>query len=184
MSHKVKKSELIFKDLSPKELGKELRDKLLPILTDKVFHVTPYANYREIEKTGRIENSKNNKYKHTSEDRKFWAKREGFVCLFDLRHKDEAVLRDSLMRYNFLDPWTQTNSERNIYLILDKDAHADLEYPTIGEKMLHVPHVECGYPGGIELSKISEILDVTVIRVLSELATALREVALQKRREN
>jgi hypothetical protein len=138
----------------------EARDRLLPLVEGRVFHVTLAANVPAITAAGAIEPNIDGAFATTfgcSSNSYF--RNRGCVSLFDLRaprpdemylHKcwpfrpgKHAILSVSPTAYTALLPWT---------LWRDEEAFR--------EKV--VPYVEAGYKGPLSLTLIDELIDVEV----------------------
>ncbi|MDE2783511.1 MAG: hypothetical protein OXK77_11185 [Gemmatimonadota bacterium] len=91
------------------------------------------------------------------------------VSLCDLRSVEESDLDLALERYWFLDPWH--GSPDPVFLILSSSAvnrivtyDEAIEDATEAEEMI-VPVVEAGYPGGLPLAEITDVLIVDIDRL-------------------
>jgi len=140
----------------------KLKETVLPMLREKVFHVTSFKAYRGIVQDNAIKASK--KYSNSLSSEISYGRNRGYVCLFDLRNKTDAVIEEAMRHYYFLNPFNQNIS---IFLILSRTDYPKLIYDTkakkeAGYKEKYVPHVECWYPGNITLKYIDEILEVRI----------------------
>lgn len=144
----------------------ELEAQLLPILRDRVFHVTTRGAYRNIEEEGTVLPSPSNA--RTWEYDAYF-RSIGCVSLCDLRTIDDDQLEHALDAYYFLDP--RHGEPDPVFLLLSPDAVGDIisysdavaDGGPVGGKML-VPHIEAGYPGELPLSAVAEAIFVTVHR--------------------
>lgn len=143
-----------------------LREKILPLLKEKVFHVTSSEAYQAIVRDGVIKSNINGCYKYTFPQSEIsYGVKRGYVCLFDLRSKRNDVIEDALMKFYFLNPPSCHNMP--IFLILSQQLYSSLIYDTeakkeIGYGEMYIPHVECWYPGNIPLEYIDKIIEVTI----------------------
>ena len=91
----IAKTEYTFHD-------NELREKLLPVLKDEIFHVTSYSRFEKIEEAGFIKSNVNGElgYTYTQSENSYGRKR-GYICLFDLRRKTEEEIQHGLDCFYF-----------------------------------------------------------------------------------
>ena|SRR3989344_96034 len=154
----------------------ELKAKLLPLLLNKVFHVTGKESFEKIIESGTINPNINEAYPYTfPQSANNFGVRNEMVCLIDLRLKSyfdaERYARDG---YYFLRP---RDWETVVFLLLDSSFHKDLklqarfEPALVGENYIpmeevykgtYIPEIECWYPAKITLNKISEVLIVSI----------------------
>jgi len=140
-----------------------LEDKILPLLKEKVFHVTSSEAYQAMVGDGMIKSNINSCYKYTfPQSEVSYGVKRGYICLFDLRNKSDDVVEKALMKFYFLKPFHYQNV--SVFLILSPRFYSNLIYDTqeeIGWKEIYIPHVECWYPGNIPLEYIDEVIEVT-----------------------
>lgn len=136
----------------------DLNDKIVPLLVQKVFHVTPYDSFTKIMEDGFIKAGAEVgcKWYENSFNRK-----NGYVSLFDFRDKDRSVIDDALRKLSLSD-----FGKRIAVLILSEQQYPDLvTYEDVREKVSLkeklVPYVESWYPKAISLESIEEIIIVT-----------------------
>lgn len=146
----------------------ELRKKVLPQLRDTVFHVTSARNYEGILNDQRIEPNINGRFPYTfPQSEKSYGAKRGYICLFDLRNKADAVIDEGLRKFYFLNP----NSAQNVpvFLVLSPELYSNLidcsvARAEVGPKETWIPDVECWYPNSIPLEHIDKTIYVTVER--------------------
>ena len=143
----------------------DLREKLLPKLVERVFHVTTQEAWPCIERSGRVLVSPPDSVIR-------WENAGlrciGHVSLCDLRSLEKADLEHGLEKYPFLDP--RRNSRGPVFLFLRRRAIEDIgAYRDLKDRVnrlgkLIVPFIEAGYPGDLSLAKIADVLVVDVLR--------------------
>ncbi|MDP8204993.1 MAG: hypothetical protein P9L95_10730 [Candidatus Tenebribacter mawsonii] len=147
----------------------ELKENILPTLQGKVFHVTNAENYESIKKDNIIKNNKDKlyKYSYTMSENSYGRKR-GYICLFDLRNIKDKELADTLLKYYFLNPFSE--GVNPVFLVLDKAAyHSLISWETAKKEVesneMYIPYSECWYRNSIDLSLISEaiILNIPIV---------------------
>ena len=144
----------------------KLREKILPLLKEKVFHVTSSEAYQAIVKDGMIKPNINACFKYTFPQSEIsYGVKRGYICLFDLRNKSDDFIEESLMKFYFLKP--SYYQDISIFLILSPRSYSCLIYWTqakeeIGYSEMYIPYVECWYPSDIPLEYIDEIIEVTI----------------------
>jgi len=157
----------------------ELEEKLLPLLRDRVFHVTPAKGCADICKQGLLKNNQAGKFGFTfGQSVKSYGRLNGCVCLFDLRDISDKKVGESLEKYYFLNPSFCNDNpffllvSEGLYpkLISWKKAWVEKAY----EKML-IPYVECWFPGDIPIDGVAEVLEVKVQRKKSPFTKAILE---------
>ncbi|HHT9106196.1 MAG TPA: hypothetical protein ACFYD7_10020 [Candidatus Wujingus californicus] len=79
---------------------------MLSVLKGAVFHLTTQASYKSILKDGMIYNNKDGRFDiKKSLSQNSFGRLAGYVCLFDLRDKDDDAIEDILnKKYPFLGP--------------------------------------------------------------------------------
>ena len=143
----------------------DLREKLLPKLRERVFHVTTQEAWPCIQESGRVLVS-------APECVVRWENAGlrciGHVSLCDLRALKEEDLQHGLQKYYFLDP--RRLSRGPVFLFLRRCAIEDVvSYRQLRDKVnslgkLIAPFIEAGYPGDLSLAKIADVLVVDVLR--------------------
>ena len=143
----------------------DLREKLLPRLRERVFHVTTQEAWPCIERSGQVLVSPPDSVTR-------WENAGlrciGHVSLCDLRSLEEKDLEHGLDKYHFLDP--RRNSRGPVFLFLRRRAIQDIvPYQQLRDKVnslekLIVPFIEAGYPCDLSLAKIADVLVVDVLR--------------------
>ncbi len=143
-------------------------------LSNQVFHVTSIKAYENILKDNKIFHNKDEKFPINTSSKGSYGRLKGFVCLFDLRGKDESVIENTLNCYNFLVPdcseercsdYIENNSA---YFILKPESYKKLIPNSTGwqedQCKLFVPKTECWFPGDMPLEHVSKILLVRIHR--------------------
>lgn len=151
-------------------------DELMNLLRENVFHITSSEAYEKISRDGFIFHNKDDKYKLNSGSCKSYGRHNGWVCLFDLRHRTDREIEAALECYYFLGPSWFTEyypgcTLRNIvYLILSPDCYKNLVpneqarqvWETHSPYTQYIPNVECWYPGNLPLSCVQNTLIVRI----------------------
>ncbi len=162
----------------------ELRDKFLPKLRERVFHVTSYERYKMIEEEGMIKSNADGKLGYTyPQSETSYGRKRGYICLFDLRDKTEDEIENALESFYFLGD--HTLGDKQAYLIMHEETYADLidtaqAKAEIGFKEMWIPYVECWYPRDLPLSSIKEIIILNITRpktIYTEIAKAIEEAS-------
>lgn len=157
----IAKTEYIFHD-------NELREKLLPVLKDKIFHVTSYSRFEKIEEAGFIKSNVNGELGYTyPQSENSYGRKKGYICLFDLRRKTEEEIQHGLDCFYFLG--IRQLSNKQVHLILKDEYYAKLIYTEqakaeIGFTEMWIPYVECWYPEDLPLSNIKGMIIVNIQR--------------------
>jgi len=168
-------------------LKTDLKAKILPLLINKVFHVTSEKRYTKIRETGVIKNNKDKKFKYTyAQSENSYGRKRGYVCLVDLRNISNELIEEMLMRYYFLMPtdWPP------VFLILNEQYYENIiswqvAAEEVSYKEMYVPHIECWYPEDIQISKISEILKISIIKSpVNENPQTLSEIIIANHEKN
>ena len=145
----------------------DLREKLLPKLRERVFHVTTQEAWPSIETSGRVLVSPPD---CLTQWENAGLRCIGHVSLCDLRSLEfeEEDLQHGLAKYYFLDP--RRNSRGPVFLFLRRYAIQDIAtYRQLRDKVnslgkLIVPFIEAGYPGDLSLAKIADVLVVDILK--------------------
>lgn len=146
--------------------GNQLKEKVLPLLLDTVFHVTSLWGYQGILKDHLVKPNIGNQFPYTfPQSANSYGLKKGYICLFDLRNQTDEIIQEALMKFYFLNPFR--NKNKSVYLILSPESYADLiDYTVakkeVGYKGMWIPYVECWYPTTIPLERIEKIINVTV----------------------
>jgi len=151
-----------------------IKEKLLPLLLNNVFHVTSEGAFKKIQKFGFINSNKDSTYP-SNFTHKNWGTLNGMVCLIDLRQKTLSEAEEHLSDgYYFLRP--KSDWKVVVFLLLNSAFHEDLKLqarfspPRIGENYILMKDVcvgtyvptECWYPKRISLDKISKAIVLEV----------------------
>jgi len=145
----------------------ELKKKVLPLLKETVFHVTSVNAYKGIVSDRAIIPNTDKKFSYTfPQSENSYGVKRGYICLFDLRNKNDDIIKKALMKFYFLNPYPNRN--RSVFLILSPKLYFNLiDYTEAkkgtGYREMWIPHVECWYPGSIQLKDIDEVIRVTVL---------------------
>ena len=147
------------------------RDKLLNELRYSIFHLTNYTNFKNIQKDGVIFNNKDKILPLNTSSEGSFGRRKGWICLFNLIDCSNKIIKDELIKYNFLDSQVINSPRFNdnpIYLILNPKYYDEIiqnefarkNYIINGQPTLYIPFVECWYPSDLPLEKINKVLIV------------------------
>ncbi len=156
---------MIERQLSFKEA--DLEDKLLPLLLGQAFHVTSRGRYKQIVASGAIlpdaDGTLGNTYPQSAAS---FARKNAYVCLFDLRHASEQALSRGLQDFYFLAPPPLMPDLS--FLLVSSDSYHDLiQWDNIKKRVsigaFRVPEIECWYAGPLAISAIASVLNVQVI---------------------
>ena len=156
----------------------DLRDKLLPRIIKQVFHVTTRSGWCGIKGSGVIKPSGDGTVEPAFQYRNSFGRRNGYVCLFDLRTASDAQIADALdVRFNFLDPWGRGNDP--VFLIFGPESYRELIPWTVARDersgSMFIWYVEGWYPGPIQIELLSQVIELKVLRPAeSEFEQALR----------
>lgn len=163
---------------------------MLPILRGNVFHLTNRSGLKGITKDGLIRNNKNGEFQYTyPQSARSYARKRGYVSLFDLRTTSDDELEKALSNFYFLNPPFVDNTP--LFLIISVAL-----YPTLipwtkardedAWKEMFIPYVEIFHQGDIPVSSISRVISVKIKRErkrkksLSQLmGTAIRSLTKQ-----
>lgn len=162
--------------------------ELLLLLKGTVFHVTTQNSYKSIVKCGMICNNKDGRFSLNTSSQNSFGRLAGYVCLFDLRNKDEDEIDDILGRYYFLGPsWFKMCYENyfewNLAYFILSPAHYDKLIPykkavednRISGVWPHaVPHAETWVSSHIPLEWISKVYLVVIKQQAPSQGTHLR----------
>lgn len=150
-----------------------LKENLLPYLKDTIFHLTSLKAYEQILSDGEIKNNKDNKFSLNTGSAHSLGRKNGWVCLFNLKNINEEIIDKTLSGpYNFLDPtWfsvfikDKLEGER-AYFILDDNYHHLIIDNEIAKGTIdqHVQKIECWMDDKIPLDYIAKVLLVKSTR--------------------
>jgi hypothetical protein len=146
----------------------ELKKKLLPILKEKVFHVTSFTRFEKIEDSGFIKSNSSGEFGFTySVSENSYGRKRGYICLFDLRNKTEAEIDNGLECIYFLG--ARELGDKQVHLILKAEYYSKLIHTAQAKKEIRfremwIPYVECWYPEDLPLANIEEVIIVNIIR--------------------
>lgn len=156
----MKQKRLKIENLSCHE--SQLRDFMLPILRGNVFHLTDRSGLKGITKDGLIRNNKNGEFPYTyPQSARSYARKRGYVSLFDLRTTSDDELEQALNNFYFLNPPFMDNSP--IFLILSPSLYPVLIPWTQAKDdrawaEAFIPYVESFYRGNIPASNLSRVI--------------------------
>ncbi len=146
----------------------ELESELLPILRNKVFHVTTRSALSNIGKDGLLRNNKHGRFPYsfpTSE--RSYARIKGWVSLFDLRDTPEDEIDTALSNFYFLNPPSTRNNP--VFLFISPSKYPELipwtrarDDGALRQGLAFIPKVEAFYPGDISVMDISRVVSVTI----------------------
>ena len=143
----------------------DLETLLLPLLRNRVFHVTKEQSYRSILEAGYVDSNSDCKYPHWQSD--CYSRKRGIVSLFDLRGLTDQVIDNFRSRCDFLyDRWFGKTSAYLIFaescyqtVIPNKVAVAETGY-----REFFVPRLEAWYPGKLAINNIEMVMLVKKVR--------------------
>lgn len=144
----------------------ELKERILPLLRGRVFHVRSLIGYENILAIGKIRNNKRAQFKFSyPQSVNSYGRLNGWICLCDLRNVEKNLLEESLRKYNFLNPRSANNNP--VFLFISKKVYNDLipwtEAHENARGKMYVPYIECWYPGDIFIRHITGALILRVI---------------------
>lgn len=140
-----------------------LETELLQRLIGNVFHVTSREGLKGIEATGAILPNEDGSLGDTfPQSKRSYFRSQGCVCLFDLRHASEKEMKRALNKYYFLNP--RHVNDNPVFLFLREQFLNQLRLwsEAKGGFEMVIPHVECGFPKGVSLDMIQEVLFVRI----------------------
>lgn len=158
--------------------NRDLKDALLPRLTNRVFHVTTGRAVFQVMSDGVIRANADGRFSFTfGQSENSYFRKRNCVSVFDLRARTPEQIEDSLGKYYFLNPSFAEN--RPVYLFLNASCFDKLVPWTKWKeerawREMIVPYVEAGYPGDLEFNLIDEVLRLDIDHPLSYLEIALR----------
>lgn len=144
----------------------ELKNKLLPLLYGRVFHVTTKEAYSSIICQKIIRNNMREEFSFVfPQSKNSYGRKRGYVCLFDLRSATPCQIQDALLKYDFLNPFEGrsdpyffiVSSSGYSHLIKNSDAKSE-----IGYKEMWIPYVECWFPHDLPLEYINKIIKLKI----------------------
>lgn len=148
-------------------------EALLDRLRDRVFHVTSRRAYEGIIRAGAVLHNRDERFPLNVASSKSFGRANGWVCLFDLRGKSEAVIREALSKYYFLAPTWLAEATPNgstyelAFLFLDAQAWSKLEpnesARSASPSVQYVPEVEVWFKGDLPLDLVDDVLLVSMI---------------------
>ena len=152
--------------LTPRD--ETLESQLLPLLRERVFHVTSLSRFQAIKKNGYINSNHDGSLGDTFAQSKISLGRsKGWVCLFDLRNKTTDSIQRGLECLYFLAPHQLGNNIA--FLLLHSTAYSQVitsdkitaipNLPTF-----RVPRVECWFPDHLPVTLLEEALLVRILR--------------------
>ncbi|HJP18097.1 MAG: hypothetical protein CMD96_06330 [Gammaproteobacteria bacterium] len=154
----------------------DYKDELLSHLRGQIFHITTIKTFDDIKKTNFIFHNKDSKFSINTGSLKSFGRKRGYVCLFDLREKEETVIQEALDKYYFLGPnwfaeYHEDYYEFNLaYLIMNSRFYNKI-VPTVEAKKIcresrnyeqYIPEAECWYPDDMPINSINRTLLVKI----------------------
>jgi hypothetical protein len=153
-------------------------DDLLARLKGRVFHLTTRTAYDAILKSGGITHNKDGRFKLNTSSEKSFGRLNGYVCLFDLRNDDQALLERVLNNYYFLGPpwFEKRQADCSVldlaHLVLDPAYYDRLipfarvhdHYRITGRLLQAIPHGEAWIEGHVPISWIEMVIFANVRR--------------------
>lgn len=166
----------------------ELRERLYPLISGRVFHVTRLENVVQIVCSGGIAPNVDGALASTfGSSGNSYFKNRGCVSVFDLVHPSVAEIEEYLPRC-----WpfqTARPGEGIAVFFLSPKVHDGLlswhgwrEEQALSEMV--VPFVEAGYQGMLPLSAIEEIIEVLVEEVPDSIQAMHRRLAAERENPN
>jgi hypothetical protein len=153
----MKKAQIKCKD-------NEFIKTILPLLKGKVFHITNAEGYKSICKDYAIKGNQAGTYPFSfSQSKNSYGRKRNYVCLIDLRDYNDRNIDDLLHKYG-LNPH---DSENPHFLILSPNVYDKLilweqAQKEAGFNEMYIPYIECWYPDEVNLSLISEAIEVEI----------------------
>lgn len=132
------------------------REEMLSFLKGKVFHLTSKDAYKSILRSSRVCNNREGQFNINTSSKNSFGRLSGYICLFDLRDKNDDTINDILYKYYFLGPtwfkqYSENYSEWNLaYMILSPEHYEQLipyekvvdHYSFSGDLLQVIPHAE------------------------------------------
>ena len=140
----------------------------LPLLRERVFHVTSRERLQSIAEAGFIQSNRDGSLGNTYGPSAISLGRsKGFVCLFDLRNQTEEAIQWGLGCFYFLAP--RPLGDELAFFLLAPAAYpqlvlADDIKSLVETGTFRIPKVECWFPADIPLSAVEGVLIVHVVR--------------------
>jgi hypothetical protein len=156
--------ELIPKKITCKQ--SELEEVLLPLLRERVFHVTTEATFGDICQRGSIYSDQEVQFALTlGHSENCYGRKRGWVSVFDLSRTTDIHIKEALIRYWFLR--SIRNESTHCYLFIAESAWPSLiswkrASREVGATEVFIPFVEAWYPGDIPIELVTDSLMVTV----------------------
>ena len=145
-----------------------LEDQLLPLLRDRVFHVTSLSRFQAICGSGYIKSNRDGSLGGAFARSEISLGRgKGWVCLFDLRNQTTEAIQRGLECLYFLAP--RQLGDHIAFLLLHSTAHnqlvtwADIATNT-DLAAFRIPRVECWFPDNLPISLLEGALLVQIVR--------------------
>jgi hypothetical protein len=145
-----------------------LEDQLLPLLRDRVFHVTSLSRFQAIRERCCIKSNRDGSLGDTFAQSKISLGRsKGWVCLFDLRNQTPEAIQRGLECLYFLAP--HQLGDHIAFLLLRLNAYNQLiTWPNIAAitdlAAFRIPRVECWFPGDLPISLLGDVLLIQIVR--------------------
>lgn len=134
--------------------------ELLVYLRENIFHVTTMKAYESIQRDRFIFGNQEGKYPIYTGSQKSFGRYQGWICLFDLRGRNDKEIEEALECYYFLGPrWFMEYSLdytelKLVYLLLSPQCYEHLKPNEIARTSWndgsgytqYIPKVECWFP--------------------------------------
>jgi hypothetical protein len=143
-----------------------IREKLLPLVQGRIFHVTRLANLDSVLRDGRVRANCGGTLPPTfGSSTLSYFRQRGCVCLFDLFHCTAEQQAEHLTSCWPFSPAT-VDSGIAIFALAQSAYDSVITYSTAKAdgalNEMIVPYVEAGFKGDLSLSLIDEVIEVEV----------------------
>ena len=147
---------------------KNVVKNVLPLLKNKVFHVTSFNSYKSIIKDGCIKNNKNRDYSYTFPQSEIsYGRLRGYICLFDLRNISDEIIEDQRKCLDFL-IFEPIKYKSIAYFIISPTKYSKIISFSDACKNINlrqkpemiIPKVESFYPENINIEYVEQIIIV------------------------
>ena len=142
--------------------GTQLETQLLPRLLGRVFHVTGPSAYQRILADGHIRSNQHGRFRFTfPQSEKSYARRHGYVAVFDLRDKPRAQVQ-WVLEFKF--PFLKPGRGAPVFFMLGESACSRLIPPpstsmaALNHEYIWIPEVEMFYPTDLPLTEIDTVI--------------------------
>ena len=154
----------------------DYKEELMTHLRGQVFHLTSEKTFRDINKSGCIYNSKDNKCQPIWNSENTFARIHGYICLFDLRDKTDDIIDATLSKYYFLGPscfeeYDKPYFKLNLAYLILSPSHYDKLIPNeaasnynieTGRATQYIPKTECWFAYKLPIDYLIKSLLVQV----------------------